>query len=337
MSGKTVWISFWVFCLSLCALVVWAAGTWTAGDTVPGNVLSPAYGSRGDVKAAGSFAAGEWTVLMSRRLTTILPTQDVQFDLSDPGNLYPFSVAVFDNSGGNPTTMFPQDTSSYSLGNAGSTADLKAVLVASPPQSVADFPGSPLVTSPLVPLDVAQASLYAAYDAKNIYILAKWTDMGGEASLAKSQWTFDGTDWSQSGNEDRIAILFNINASDWAGCSSFCHVGEEPGEGGRMRTNFPGQTVDMWHWKSARSNPMRVADDKHFIYDAPDGGMKTRKGDDGNAVDSSNKELLAPKYMAENDPGANATFLINMPPGAARAVPFELDTDDEGDDEGGPV
>ena len=153
--------------------------------------------------------------------------------------------------------------------------------------------------------------------------------MSGDESLAKSQWEFDGTDWSQPGgrNEDRVAFMFNINASDWgaAGCATSCHVGEQPGDGGRHRTSNPGETLDMWHWKAARSNPLGFADDKHVIWaDANDTTTATRKGDDGNSVDSGNKDGTGalPAWMADNDPGVNATYLINIPEGSARAVLF---------------
>jgi len=312
-------------CVSACSLAMFslagAVQAFSPGDTVPGHLLSPPHGSRGEIKTEGSYAAGVWTVILTRSQTTASPTGDVQLDLSNPANLYDFSVAIFDNAGGNPTSMAPQDSSGYTLGNESSAADLAAQPVASVPTSAVDFTGAALVSSPIGA--VAPVSLKAAYDAKNVYILAVWEDFTGTESLSKDQWTFDGTSWSQSGNEDRIAIMFNINASDWtAGCGVYCHVGEAGGSGGRHRTHFSGETLDMWHWKAHRSNPMGFADDKHVIFDTPTGGLGTRKGDDGSSVDSSNKNGIGPKFVAENDPGANATFLYNLPAGSKRAVPF---------------
>jgi hypothetical protein len=93
-----------------------------------------------------------------------------------------------------------------------------------------------------------------------------------------------------------------------------------------MRTNNAGETLDMWHWKAARSNPMGFADDKHVIWadGFNDTTTQTRKGDDGSGVDSNNKDAAGtlPAFMAESDPGANATHLIILPDGSARAVPF---------------
>jgi hypothetical protein len=302
--------------------------SYLAGDTIAGNVLQAAHGSRAGLKAQGSFSGGVWTVILSRAQATNTPAQDVQFELANAANLtYGFAAAIFDNAGGNATTMFPQDWSGYTLGNAASTANLKAELVTSAPTGPADFTGSVLTTVPRDSANAAPVALQAAYDTKNVYILAVWSDLTGDESLAKDQWEFDGTTWSQSGNEDRIALMFNINASDWgaAGCSAYCHLGETPGHDGRMRTNNAGETLDMWHWKAARSNPLGFADDKHVIY-APvtDTTTGTRKGDDGSGVDSSNKNAAGtlPAFMAESDPGANATYLIILPDGSARAVPF---------------
>ena len=93
-----------------------------------------------------------------------------------------------------------------------------------------------------------------------------------------------------------------------------------------MRTNNAGETLDMWHWKAARSNPLGFADDKHVIWadGFNDTTTGTRKGDDGSSVDSNNRDGAGtlPAFMAEDDAGANATYLIILPDGSARAVPF---------------
>ena len=306
-----------------------------AGDNIAGHVLQAAHGSRAGLKAIGSFdsTTGAWTVILSRTQTSDTPTQDVQFDLSNAANLYGFSAAIFDNAGGNPTTMAPQDPLAYTLGNENSTADLKAQPVTSEPTGAADFSGPVLTTNPIDPANAAPVALQAAYDSKNVYILGVWTDLSGDQSLAKDQWEFDGSSWSRPGgrNEDRIALMFDINTTDWgtggAGCALYCHVAEQPGAGGRMRTNNAGETLDMWHWKAARSNPLGFADDKHVIWadGFNDSTTKTRKGDDGSSVDSNNKNGAGtlPAFMAESDPGANATFLVILPDGSARAVPFD--------------
>jgi len=66
------------------------------GDQIPGYMLQPGWkDSFGDVKAKGAWQNGKWTVMMSRKLNTGYD-DDIQFNTRKK---YPFSLAVFDNSG----------------------------------------------------------------------------------------------------------------------------------------------------------------------------------------------------------------------------------------------
>lgn len=73
--------------------------TFKTGDIIPGIVISPLTGSRGDLKVASSWKDGQWTLEIKRALVTTgekAEIQDVQFsDLAKP---YYFGVSVFDNS-----------------------------------------------------------------------------------------------------------------------------------------------------------------------------------------------------------------------------------------------
>jgi hypothetical protein len=73
--------------------------TFKEGDMVPGIVVSPFEGSRGDISAKADYKDGVWTIELKRKLETSgdnVDTQDIQF--TDMGKSYPFGVAVFDNS-----------------------------------------------------------------------------------------------------------------------------------------------------------------------------------------------------------------------------------------------
>jgi hypothetical protein len=66
------------------------------GDQIPGYMLQPGWkDSFADVKAKGAWQNGKWTVMMSRKLNTGYD-DDIQFNTRKK---YPFSLAVFDNSG----------------------------------------------------------------------------------------------------------------------------------------------------------------------------------------------------------------------------------------------
>ncbi len=68
---------------------------YKAGDEVPGIIVAPFTGDRGDIPAAPAYKDGTWTVEFSRKLTTGSEF-DVQFD--DLKKQYSFGVSVFDNT-----------------------------------------------------------------------------------------------------------------------------------------------------------------------------------------------------------------------------------------------
>ncbi len=168
----------------------------------------------------------------------------------------------------------------------------------------------------------SQTTIKAAYDSENIYFLVTWTDPTGTESIHKKMWTYNATSdtWSQSGNEDRVYFLWNINAPDFeSGCAIYCHVGMPAWENStQMGTNEKGTRVDVWHWKAARTHPMDNAEDKYWVdlteaTEIPyEGGieLRTRLPDLGGGFTSDNKEGSLPKYMDPNDPGENADFLF---------------------------
>ncbi|WP_277422663.1 ethylbenzene dehydrogenase-related protein [Photobacterium sanguinicancri] len=68
-------------------------------DRIPGLTGKPFVGSRGDVEVAARWNEGVWVLEMKRKLVTTgenSETQDVQFN--DLTKVYPFGIAVFDNS-----------------------------------------------------------------------------------------------------------------------------------------------------------------------------------------------------------------------------------------------
>jgi ethylbenzene dehydrogenase len=68
---------------------------YKAGDEVPGIIVAPFTGDRGDIPTTAVWKDGTWTIVMSRKLVT-KSEYDVQFD--DLKKQYAFGVAVFDNA-----------------------------------------------------------------------------------------------------------------------------------------------------------------------------------------------------------------------------------------------
>jgi hypothetical protein len=296
------------------------SGGFKEGDTIPGFVLQTPSGSIADVRAVGTYNkdTGNWTLMLTRPLVTGHPDEDAQFDGLASGQTYLFSVAVLDNAVGEKEVMEPQDSTPYKLGIEGTGANL--IAVNETPANPSRFTGPAFVTKggEKNGVVVPPVTLKAAYDDKNIYILATWPDMTKTESIHKQMWVFDGLFWVQTtskvNDEDRLAIWWDINAQDFAkeGCAALCHADDPQDQ--RMRTRNPDGHADLWHWKSARTNPMGLADDQKA---AP------RRGDDGGVGMAIKNEIRGnPAFMADNDPGANADFLILLPEGAKRATPF---------------
>lgn len=137
-------------------------------------------------------------------------------------------------------------------------------------------------------------TLKAAYDAGSIYILAEWTDV--VFNLDRRRWLYNGppdprkagesTDgWTSQLNDDKIGLAFEINAAssmfgtfDDVGCEASCH---NVGGGPDMRPDAG--MVDIWHWKTSRSEPYGYVNDQ---FSEPTNGRKT---DAGTGIENRNR------------------------------------------------
>ena len=68
---------------------------YKAGDEVPGIIVAPLAGDRGDIAARSVWKDGTRTVVFSRKLVT---NSDFDVQFSDMKKQYAFGVAVFDNA-----------------------------------------------------------------------------------------------------------------------------------------------------------------------------------------------------------------------------------------------
>ena len=161
----------------------------------------------------------------------------------------------------------------------------------------------------------ASVTTRAAYTDDHIYFLFKWKDP--TLSVTKGAWQYDGQKWDhQSGNEDRISLLFEINRiKNFAtkGCAVVCHIpeGETNAKNGKFGTTSAAEKGDLWHWKAARSDPAGYADDTYVTQiSAQKGG---RKSDAGKGGDTKNmtEDKSRPLFMAAPGkmPGKNGVLL----------------------------
>ncbi|MBI5283513.1 MAG: hypothetical protein HY874_00320 [Chloroflexi bacterium] len=107
----------------------------------------------------------------------------------------------------------------------------------------------------------------SVYDASNVYFRLRYSDP--TESKQRLPWVKQDGAWTKLSTstlhqentyyEDKVAIAWDINTASFGtgGCTVLCHAGEYPANSGygSKYTQNPGEKVDLWHWKSIRTNP----------------------------------------------------------------------------------
>lgn len=171
---------------------------------------------------------------------------------------------------------------------------------------------SPNEWNPTSITTVAGVTINAMADGQYLYISAKWSD--STKNVYKNKLSYNGSTWSKSGDEDRIAFFFDMGqtGTNGASCMATCH-----GDG-KMRTDYG--RLDLWHWKAVRSNPMGYVDD-NFV------DSLNRQGDPGTSAATDNLLVYGhPTYMSVNDPHANVDFLLKDSAALSAFDPFGVMT-----------
>ncbi len=174
--------------------------------------------------------------------------------------------------------------------------------------------------------------LKSVHTASDLYVYARWWDSA--PSVYKKMWVKTSDGWQQSSeDEDRLAFIWNIDDSiPWfdykgyghhsgmGGCALLCHIDPEDYTKLKMSTKYVGGTADVWHWKSARTNPVGFSDDQFM-------DTEKRKNDNGTSAYKDNKleDGDTPAFMSSGGPGKSA-FLLE-----ADAVAFDDALFAEGD------
>ncbi|RRJ84246.1 ethylbenzene dehydrogenase-related protein [Aestuariirhabdus litorea] len=174
-------------------------------------------------------------------------------------------------------------------------------------------------------------NLKSLYDDQFVYFLIQYKDP--TKSLMRYPWEkqADGS-WKQlkdkdhTGHdnvyyEDKLALLWDINARGFGkkGCDAACHMQDDDGKinGIDQKGKAPGrkytrkdQTIDMWHWKSVRMNPVGVIDDQ-YIDSVNDPAVNKNWGRHGDAktgggyVNNMNEAKDGPAFMNRTQDGLN--------------------------------
>lgn len=177
-------------------------------------------------------------------------------------------------------------------------------------------------------------TIKSLHDKYYVYFMVKWDDP--TRSLERFPWVkqSDGS-WKQMFNkdstghdntyyEDKMAFYWNINADGFEkkGCDVSCHVTEDgmnngiaDKSAGRKYTK-PGQTIDMWHWKGVRTNPLGLFDDQ-FVDSNTDPAKNKGWGRHGDAKDGGgyknnvSEDGKTPLYM--NSPASDEYKYMVVP------------------------
>jgi hypothetical protein len=150
-----------------------------------------------------------------------------------------------------------------------------------------------------------EVSAKALYSGDDIWFRFEWAD--ATESTARV-WTWDGSAWKSSGNEDRLSLYWEITPIDkfqTRGCAVLCHNPDtDPIDKWYMIAPGVNDRADNWHWKAARTNPVGQADDKYLIGELtdPEDIESANKGDakdKGGYKDNKAKDGKGPAMMQD--------------------------------------
>jgi len=177
-----------------------------------------------------------------------------------------------------------------------------------------------------------QVKLWALHDGVELFILAEWEDPAEDRQdmpwkKIKGGWERLVTDPDDEmvHYEDKFSLIF-ATEPDWQfeqfGCAAQCHIGAGPLN--RQKYGYKGSDtiIDVWHWKSTRSDPVGQVDDKYWSHldFSPDNKDVGRHGDHL-ASGGYRKNESADKTRPSHLPGGPWVTKHGMIP-EDRAIPY---------------
>ncbi len=153
---------------------------------------------------------------------------------------------------------------------------------------------------------ITSAQVRLAYNRENVYMQIRWTEVASGsfddvADTTWKQWTFDGLNWSQSGGDDRLYILWEttpISGWDANGVTSVFN-------GTTFKTPAAGEQADLWVWSATENYYSGSCGDKSVVFSAGD-GLRTDLG--LQYVIDNPADGPAPKYMLVNSPTTGSQY-----------------------------
>jgi hypothetical protein len=184
------------------------------------------------------------------------------------------------------------------------------------------------------------ATLKAAYFGDTVYFLVQYADPTNSQRRGPYQKQADGSwkklvDPQNKGGDDNVyyedkwAFLWPIGTVanfEKKGCAVACHIGEGKPYGNKY-TRTPGEVMDMWHMKGARSAPWGYVDDQYADatrYDpktSPNAGRKSDPGNPGGDYTAIPLKDGKPTFMHKNGMPGNVSGFYYIKDGDQ--VPFD--------------
>jgi hypothetical protein len=147
------------------------------------------------------------------------------------------------------------------------------------------------------------------YDDDELFVKAEWDDPTEDRRYQPWRKTADGfkhlvtvSDDESKYYEDKFSLIFPAEP-DWQfpifGCAVYCHGGRGEAD---HKYGFKGydRIVDVWHWKSTRSDPCGQVDDKYWAQldlAAKDGGRHGDPKDSGGYAKNVSDDKAHPAYV----------------------------------------
>ena len=155
----------------------------------------------------------------------------------------------------------------------------------------------------------SEVTLRAMHDGQELFVRAEWVD----AKEDRRNWPWKKTEegWQHlvsSKNdemvyyEDKFSLVFPIDRQ-WQferfGCAMTCHVGGTHAYGYKA-SDHP---IDVWHWKSTRTDPVGRADDKYWTtidLDRRDVGRYGDPDQGGGYIKNLTEDTDHPAYLPDS-------------------------------------
>lgn len=139
----------------------------------------------------------------------------------------------------------------------------------------------------------------------------------------------DSTGHENTYYEDKLAVYWDISEKGFAkkGCEQSCHTsdngkvdGVADSSAGRHFTAGPGELLDIWHMKTARTNANGQSDDQYLDWSRNESkgwGRKTDTKSGGGYVNNENQAKTGPAWMPEKA-GSDVYWVLD-----SEKVPFD--------------